>query len=860
LKKILSVSILFCALSVAARQQPVLTNDALQLSWQNNKGQWRIKNITIKGQQLPHPSGEYTLLYAKEKPGNAPVALFDSTGKKIIFPEPAYKYIIPLWEAALQPVPMNTAGEAIHFYPATVKSAGRNMLTFTAENDKANIISSWKLDEKYPTDILVEISLHAKQEGYYSLATPTLATVQESELAWAGIPGYFQSNAIEKDFIKAYAYMQGIPDKPVIVRERTAATLSPFISTHHQLTWAVIPAPGIARDPWADNAKTQDDWQLGLSLMNRKALLTPTLYHPVLGEKGSYLKKGDTVTFSFRYTLQAANWYTVYKHAVNDIYRFNDFLHLKKTRQSLSSRILAMHKYLVDSKTSLWNIENYKGLGIGAQSYLGGVYGSEKDAMKNSDYGAMWMLAAITADTALQHSRLPYARNFKLQQQDRTPGFFHGATAGQYYLSKSKRFTEEWGPYVEPVGLTYYMMMDIGNVLLFQPGDSALTRELQAAADRLLAWMHKEGKWAVAYDHATQQEMFTNVEDLRPTFYGLLIAWKILKDKKYLAADKLAAVWYLAAAVAKGHFLGVCGDTRFVPDFATGQSAQALLDLYDATKEPRYLQAAIRTAQLYTTSVYTHPIPSAESKMVNGVQRQDWEISQAGFSFEHGGTLGSANHRGPVLLASHAGMFVRMFRLTGDSLFLNMARAGALGRDAFVDSATSVASYYWDVMNKGAGPYPHHAWWQVGWITDYLLSEIELRSAGNVRFPRGFITPKVGPHQTYGFAAGKVYGTAADLLLKEGLLQTDNPYLDYYCAINPQQHKLFLFLLNNDDDPLTATLHIDYSKVISDVVLKPLRIRSLSDNKSIPIGHAMPVNIAPYGLRVIAIDYDTTTK
>ncbi|MBS0030395.1 glycerophosphoryl diester phosphodiesterase [Chitinophaga sp. 22321] len=871
MRKLLSFCILFYAawiyaLPANAQQQVLLSNGSLQLSWANQNGQWHVKNISVKDkdrwEELPHVSGEYTLLYAKEKPGNIPVTLYNKTGQAIIFPEPQYRYIIPLWEAALQPVPMNTAGEAIHFYPSAVRKAPGE-LTFTAENEKAVITSQWRLDETFGGDVLVEISLEAKQEGYYSLATPTLATVAEKELAWAGIPGYFQSNTIEKDFIKAYGYMQGIPDKPVIVRERTAATLSPFISTKNKLTIAVIPAPGTGRDPWETDAKTQNSWQLGLSLMNRKAALTPTLYHPVLGEKGSFLKKNDTVTFSFRYTLQPAGWYTVFKHAVNDVYHFNDFLALKKTRQSLSSRILSMHQYLVDTKTSLWNIENYKGLDIGAQSYLGGVYGSQKDAMKNSDYGAMWMLAAVTGDSVLQRTRLPYARNFKLQQQDTQPGFFYGAAAGQYYLSKSKRFTEEWGPYVEPIGVTYYMMMDIGNMLLFHPGDTALRKELKLAADRLLAWMNKEGKWAVGYDHAAAKELFTDIEDLRPTFYGLLIAWKILKEEKYLAAAKRGADWYIREAVAKGHFLGVCGDTRFAPDFATGQSAQALLDLYDVTKERRYLQAAISTAQLYTTSIYTHPVPSARSKMVNGVPRQDWEISQAGLSFEHGGILGSANHRGPILLASHAGMFVRMFMLTGDSLFLNMARAGALGRDAFVDSATSVASYYWDVMNKGAGPYPHHAWWQVGWITDYLLSEAEMRSAGKVKFPGGFITPKVGPHQTYGFTPGMVYGTPAGLLLKEGLLKTDNPYLDYYCAINPKEQKLFLLLLNDDDDPLKTTLQLDYDKVVSGRKIKPVHCYRISANgtkETIDNGSAFGVAIPTYGLQVIAINYEYATE
>lgn len=812
---------MFMGLSASA--QVSLKSDALQLHWTKNTDGWKLNQLSVKNKKawvaLPAVSGEYTLLYAERLP--------DSTFNNS-FPEPQYHYIVPLWKALIQPVPMNTAGQAVHFYPADAVASGKEII-FKKQSKEADITASWRIDPDFPSDVKVKITLTAKQTGYYSLATPTVATIKETELKWAGIPGYYQSNAIEHDFVKANVYMQGIPDKPVIERERTAATLSPFISAKNNITMAVIPDPGTGRDPWEHDAKTQSTWQLGLSLMNRKANLTPTAYHPVLGEKGSLLQKGDTVSFSFRYTVQYADWYTVYKHAVNDVYHFADFLALKKTSQSLTSRILSMHKYLVDAKTSLWKTESYKGLTIGAQAYLGGVYGSEKDAMKNSDYGAMWMLANLTNDPALKQERLPYARNFKLQQQDLTPGFFYGAAAGQYYLTKSKRFTEEWGPYVEPIGLTYYMLMDAGNVLLFQPKDTALKHTLQLAADKLLGWMNNNGQWQVAYDHATQAPLFREVEDLRPTFYGLLIAYKILHNKKYLDAAKKGADWYIRNAVEKGHFLGVCGDTRFVPDFATGQSAQALLELYDVTKEKKYLQAAIQTARLYTTSIYTHPIPTTKEKTVNGVKRQDWEISQVGLSFEHGGTLGSANHRGPILLASHAGMFVRMFTITRDSLFLNMARAAALGRDAFVDKGTSVASYYWDVMNKGAGPYPHHAWWQIGWITDYLLAEAEMRSGGQVKFPRGFITPKVGPHQSYGFAPGKVNGVTADLLLEEGMLKTTSPYLDYYCAINRQQKKLFFILLNNDDEVLQTDVQTRDSII--------------------------PVKIPPYGIKVLETNY-----
>src|SRR5690606_1738770 len=283
-----------------------------------------------------------------------------------------------------------------------------------------------------------------------------------------------------------------------------------------------------------------------------------------------------------------------------------------------------------NDSSSLWHNYQYKGLEIGAQEYNAAVVGSDKDAAKNSDYGAMWMLANITRDSTLIKTRLPFARNFKLVQQDTEDDFFKGAAIGQYYLWKSKHFTEEWGNYVEPIALTYYTMLDIGNILLFSPNDEELLQRLRLGAERLMNWQREDGSWEVAYDRDTKQPTFKDLKDLRPTFYGLIIAYKLLGDEKYLNGARKGANWFIQNAVEKGHFLGVCGDFRFVPDFATGQSVQALLDLYDITEDEKYKSAAIKTARIYTASIHTHPVPDNSTKTVNGVVRKDWEISQVG--------------------------------------------------------------------------------------------------------------------------------------------------------------------------------------------------------------------------------------
>src|SRR5690606_3402802 len=139
--------------------------------------------------------------------------------------------------------------------------------------------------------------------------------------------------------------------------------------------------------------------------------------------------------------------------------------------------------------------------------YNGPVLEFIKDAVKISDYGVMWMLAHLTGYSVILYNRLPYARNFKIVQQESEDEFFKGSASGQYYLWKSKRFTEEWGNYAEPIALTYYVMLDIGNILLFEPDDLELKKHLEMGADRLLTWQKADGSWAVGYDHKTGKEV-----------------------------------------------------------------------------------------------------------------------------------------------------------------------------------------------------------------------------------------------------------------------------------------------------------------------------------------------------------------
>ncbi|MCW3106111.1 MAG: glycerophosphoryl diester phosphodiesterase, partial [Segetibacter sp.] len=407
-----------------------LSNGKIKLVWQQAANGWKVKTLSVlKGQKwvsAENPSGENTLLYAADKPDTKPDTTFKTiTG--VTFPETNYKYQQTQWAESTNPVSLNTAGKAYYFFPKDAKQISKNKIRFQQDTEVGSVTTEWSFDPNFPGDILVTQTLSAKQPGYFSLASPTIASVAEKNLSWATVPGYFQGNKIQKNFAVAYAYGHGIPELPVIYRERCASTLCPMVTADNGITLSVIPQPGLARDPWAKDKSTQVDWFIGLSHKNRRSELTPTLYYPILGEPKSALKVGDVITYNFRYSLGNDGWFKTLNHAVYDIYKFKEGLEMRQSKQSLTSRIEQMHHYLTDPATSMWNVEEFKGLKIGAQSYLGGVVGSNKDAMKNSDYGAMWMLATETQDPLLTEQRLPYAQNFKLVQQQTEDGFFKGA-------------------------------------------------------------------------------------------------------------------------------------------------------------------------------------------------------------------------------------------------------------------------------------------------------------------------------------------------------------------------------------------------------------------------------------------------
>jgi hypothetical protein len=156
-------------------------------------------------------------------------------------------------------------------------------------------------------------------------------------------------------------------------------------------------------------------------------------------------------------------------------------------------------------------------------------------------------------------------------------------------------------------------------------------------------------------------------------------------------------------------------------------------------------------------------------------------------------------------------------------------------------------------MNKGAGPYPHHAWWQIGWITDYLMAEAQLRSGGKIVFPRGFVTPKVGPHQSYGFAPGVIAGEPARLVERTGLVQQENPDMEVITAVGTDRKRLFVVLMNDRKEAMQTEIRLDMDKLETGKHYHVVRVSGMDLQAGVSQWQA---KLGAYGLGIWTVDYE----
>ena len=271
----------------------------------------------------------------------------------------------------------------------------------------------------------------------------------------------------------------------------------------------------------------------------------------------------------------------------------------------------------------------------------------------------------------------------------------------------------------------------------------------------------------------------------------------------------------------------------FVPDFF------ALLTLFEATGETRYRDAARESALRFTQFIWLCPTIPTENITVNQGGKAPvysylakrtkgpmpvpeetvpaWRLSEIGLTAEASGT--STGHRG-IFLTCFAPWLLRIAALTGDTFLHDLARAAIVGRYASFPGyhMNTARTTVYEKPDYPLHPFEalsynsfhfNHGWPHIALVLDYLISEVETRTRGAIRFPARYA-------EGYAYLKNRIYGDRPGewkgekdvwLWMPRGLLAVSSPQVNYIAARG--NGALYLALTNQSSEPVNVTLTLN---------------------------------------------------
>ncbi|MGG1554219.1 cadherin-like beta sandwich domain-containing protein [Paenibacillus ferrarius] len=539
---------------------------------------------------------------------------------------------------------------------------------------------------------------------------------------------------------------------------------------------------------------TAGNQRLGMSLVNNDSAIQPILYAPQYGTY-SRLTGGSTYSFKFGLYAQKAKIYDAYTDILRADYAYTDY------RENVAAGSLndAMYNMIdlikinpqgddsvnyVPSLSGWWNrakgfvdIENQDSIRTAASSVLLGAY-------------------KLTGDDELYETRA-------------LPMLEHGVSRNERGWSPTKATingdSTQWKMAAVP--------FDVSTISTF--------------------YEMTGGRNAGLYALGQEEYRFRNPDQFnRGPVIQPLMMYRMTGDASYLDTAKAAADQYIAQEIDT--------PSTAVPDrnnffYNYGKLWVEILELYEETKDPKYLNAAYKEAKRYASIFVARPVPQGlvtipqpsplryelafrwadsyrypyprkllpEDEPGASRQVESWVVSPNGLTFEAGST--STAYR---MNMEEAPFLLRLGEYTGDQLLKDIAHNAVIGR------YSSYPGYYYRGLvesqqepdfpllgpSEGTSIYYHHVPAQLGQTMDYLMTEQTVKSNAQISFPSVFETDFLWfKYHVYGSQPGTFYGHPnVWLWMPKGIIDLGNKQLNwitgesgdrFYISLSNESHR-----------------------------------------------------------------------
>jgi len=646
--------------------------------------------------------------------------------------------------------------------------------------------------------VAVEWSFSPPSAGSWSVGFPAFAGLPEDEVS-AILAGPFLTE-------RRFPAVAGILPEGYIQSPFVLVECGPVADP---LTWALCADPGV--DDW--NWRPVGESRYGLGARNEAGKIQPILFAPVLGNAGSWREAGEALRFRALLRPVAGSWWDAWRAIATGTYGLRSYR--ENMYGSLTDAVHNMVALMKDDVFGGW-IERGRGfLNI-----------EHRDGVKLASPAAVLSAGLVTGDRDLLASRALPILEYSLSRGHYGFTWSIGSTTvGQEHVRQA--FEEMGGPaWDAPVLVALHQ--------LARGATPALAELAQAQAD--------------------------GIDDFyirRSNFQVSLSLYHLTGDAAWLDRAREQADAYIRERIDTPATDPVEGQ-RFL--IHIGPDWMSLLDLWEATAEQRYLDAAERGARWLAALLWVQPLPGPEAageprltastetvvaltSRFDRVHREElsghsswsrydvayprgvdevpvepvpaWLTSPVGMSFEAWCTYWGRM----VMNPGWAPYLLRLAVATGDDTYRLLADNAITGR------FSNYPGYYYYVPSAAAlkpdfpylGPmdltsiYYHHIPPQVGIALDYLIEQARDRSGGRIAFPvvrdDSYVQFR---HHLPGHAAGRFFDIDdAWPWLPKGLVTLDTHLVNWLAAVSTDGTRVGIAFANSSGSEVTATVSLD---------------------------------------------------
>ena len=713
------------------------------------------------------------------------------------------------------------AGKEIEMVPISFTKK-KDTIIFNYKSDPLFTLSARVLISAVKQESAIQFVLKPKVKGYFSVG-------------YVGAPS-FDPKTLKEIWQPLIWQEKRFPDKAYL----TTAHMCPLPTTllnDGKNTLGVMAAPEhlpFNPLPLITNS------QFGIALRNDAGNAQNTVYAPILGGFNSKMDVGSS--FEFKVFLVASPQsitYTYEKLAKQFFgfkdYRKNDISTLNQTLDNIADYALSKYALFVDS---------LKGC-----AYSTDVPG----AVKNVSSLNPLELSIVMDNKKMFNKRAYPLLEYMLSREK----FLFSLDSTQKIQSPSRKLKGPVAPLSELV--TLYNTFNKQNPLFVK----------MAAAE-----------------YTKVRERNLDVKESGSNWMNAMHLYQATADKVYLQKAIEGADTYLKNRVNQLQTSfddKMAGSLFFWPTFTNKWID--LLQLYEITKDKKYLIAAQDGARHYAMFTYMTPAIPDTDVTVNkdgkapmywylkskGHQQMyypeekapAWRLSEIGLTPESSGT--SSGHRA-IFMANYAPWMLKLGYYTSDTYLMNIAKAAIIGRSRnfpgyHINTERTTAYEKLDFplhnhLEQSVNSFHYnHILPMASMLLDYLVTDAFVKSKGQINFPAEFIEGYAYLQSSfYGNKLGTFYDQKdIQLWMPTGLLKTSNIELNYISG--RKGNSLYLAFTNQSKQSVSSIIALDQNllKLIGQATVsiysngKWQKLQNLTN-------HKFSITVPASGITTIKID------